>query len=180
MKRKLKIFLIAGKASSGKNTVAEIIKDYYKEKDKTSVITSYSKYIKLFAMELLDWDGLEENKPRTFLQDLGSIVRNNIHNEYFFTNRMIDDIKIYSNYVDNVIVSDIRLPLELSEIKNKYDFVYRIKVNRNKENDLNDSQKNHPTETSIDKMNEFDYLIDNDSSLENLKRVVYSILDTIN
>ena len=180
MKRKLKIFLIAGKASSGKNTVAEIIKDYYIEKDKTSVITSYSKYIKLFAMELLDWDGLEENKPRTFLQDLGSIVRNNIHNEYFFTNRMIDDIKIYNNYVDNVIVSDIRLPLELSEVKNKYENAYSIKVNRSKENELNEIQKNHATETSIDKMNEFDYLIDNDSSLENLKRVVYSILDTIN
>ncbi len=180
MKRKFKIFLIGGKASSGKNTVAEIIKEYYKEKSETTVITSYAKYIKTFAIELLEWNGLEENKPRTFLQDLGSSIREEIHTKYFFTCRMIDDIKIYSNYADNVIVSDVRLPLELSEIKNEYKNVYSIKVNRNKDNNLNEIQKNHTTETSIDKMDDFDYVIENSSSLESLKRVVYSILEEIN
>ena len=56
----MKVFLICGKAGSGKNEVAEIMKDYLGD----AVITGFSKYIKLFTMELTDWDGNENDKPR--------------------------------------------------------------------------------------------------------------------
>ena len=36
-----------------------------------TVITGLSKYIKLFALELTDWDRRDFNKPRTYLQDMG-------------------------------------------------------------------------------------------------------------
>ena len=42
----MRIFLIAGKAGSGKNEVAKLIKEYYIYKLEECAITSYSKYIK--------------------------------------------------------------------------------------------------------------------------------------
>ena len=41
----MRIFLIAGKAGSGKNVVAKLIKEYYIYKVEECAITSYSKYI---------------------------------------------------------------------------------------------------------------------------------------
>ena len=45
----MKIFLISGKSQSGKGEVARIIKNYYNQKHQKSIITEYSKYIKLFT-----------------------------------------------------------------------------------------------------------------------------------
>ena len=83
----MRIFLVAGKAGSGKNEVAKIIKEYYTYKLEECAITSFSKYIKNFAMELTDWDGTPGNKPRDFMQQLGDKVRN--EDSHFFTANMI-------------------------------------------------------------------------------------------
>ena len=56
----MKIFLVAGKAGCGKNEVADIIKNNLGN----TVITSFSKYIKLFTLELTNWDGSDITKPR--------------------------------------------------------------------------------------------------------------------
>lgn len=181
MTKKFRIFLISGKAESGKHALANIIKDYYLKKNEASVITAYAKYIKLLAKELYAWNEIEENKPRTLLQNIGTIVRNDIHNEEYFINRMIDDLKIYKEFVTNVIISDVRLPLEITKIKDFYNDVYTLKINReNNRSKLTEIQKNHITEIALDNFEGFDYIIDNISSLENLKTVVYSILDKIN
>ena len=86
----MKIFLIAGKAGSGKNVVAKLIKEYYVYKLEECAITSYSKYIKNFALELTDWDGNENTKPREFMQNLGDEMRK-IDPDFLVSN-MIKDI----------------------------------------------------------------------------------------
>ena len=73
----MKIILIAGKAGSGKKEVAKMIKEYYIYQKKDTVITSYSKYLKLYAEEIIDWDRNDATKPRKFLQDLGASRVNN-------------------------------------------------------------------------------------------------------
>ena len=73
----MKIYLVAGKAGSGKGEVAKIIKEHYLSLKKKPVITEYSKYLKLYASEILGWNG-GEPKPRKFLQDLGVTIRENI------------------------------------------------------------------------------------------------------
>ena len=91
----MRIFLIAGKAGSGKNVVAKLIKEYYIYKVEECAITSYSKYIKNFALELTDWDGTDANKPRDFMQHLGDVMRE--LDEDFLVSNMIKDITIYQN-----------------------------------------------------------------------------------
>ena len=87
----MKIFLVGGKAGSGKGEVAKLIKEYYIYKLENCVITEYSKYLKIFAKELTDWDGNPNTKPRKYLQELGDKIRK-LDNK-FFINKMIDDLK---------------------------------------------------------------------------------------
>ena len=108
----MKVILISGHAGSGKNEVANILKKYLKN----TVITNFSKYIKLFALEFSDWDGRDITKPRTFLQNMGDKLR--AIDENFLTNRMFEDFKVYESNFDYVIVSDVRLVHELEYIKN--------------------------------------------------------------
>ena len=128
----MRIFLIAGKAGSGKNVVAKLIKEYYIYKVEECAITSYSKYIKNFALELTDWDGTDANKPRDFMQHLGDVMRE--VDENFLVSNMIKDITIYQKYVENLVISDVRMPNEIDKIKVK---LYGTENNLNEINDVN-------------------------------------------
>lgn len=77
----MKIFVVGGKSGSGKGEVAKFINEFYIYKLKKCVITEYSKYLKEFAKELTDWDGISSNKPRDFLQEFGSKIR--AYDKYF-------------------------------------------------------------------------------------------------
>ena len=88
----MKIFVVGGKSGSGKNEVAKMIEEYYIYNLKKCVITEFSKYLKVFAKELTDWDGVSQAKPRDFLQEFGEVIRN--YDKSFCTKRMIEDIEI--------------------------------------------------------------------------------------
>ena len=171
----MRIFLVAGKAGSGKNEVAKLIKEYYIYKLEECAITSYSKYIKNFALELTDWDGTPANKPRDFMQKLGDKIREK--DPYYFTSNMIKDMEIYEEYVKNLVVADVRMPEEIEEIKENYDEVYAIYVvNQFGSSKLTVEQQSHITETALEDYNEFDYTIANDT-FESLHDKVFKYLD---
>lgn len=167
----MKLFLITGKAGSGKNEVANIIK----EELPNSVITSFSKYIKLFALEMTDWNGDDQAKPREFLQNMGDELR--AIDENFLTSRIYEDINIYKKYYDNLIISDVRLINEINYFKNKKDLeVITIRINCNNcKRNLTDNEKLHHTETELDNYQEYDYTINNEYN-ENLIKEVKEIL----
>lgn len=173
----MKIFLIAGKAGSGKNVVAKLIKEYYVYKLEECAITSYSKYIKNFALELTDWDGNENTKPREFMQNLGDEMRK-IDPDFLVSN-MIKDITIYQKHVENLVISDVRMPNEIDMIKTAFDNVYAIYVvNQFSESKLTLKQQAHITENALEGYNDFDYVIANDE-LDKLKEKVFKILDEV-
>lgn len=173
----MRIFLIAGKAGSGKNVVAKLIKEYYVYKLEECAITSYSKYIKNFALELTDWDGTDTKKPRDFMQQLGDKMR--AEDPDFLVNAMMKDIIIYQKYVENLVISDVRMPNEIDNIKNAFDNVYSIYVvNQFGNSKLSVEQQAHITETALEDYQDFDYIIANDE-LDKLKEKVFAILDKV-
>ena len=169
----MRVFLIAGKAGCGKNEVANIIK----EELPNTVITAFSKYIKLFALELTEWDGRDITKPREFLQNMGDKLR--AIDEDFLTKRILEDLEVYKREgIVNVVISDVRLVHELEYFKNLsgYD-VIAIRVNcSNSTRELTDSEKSHHTETALDTYQAFDYVVYNDMN-ENLKKEIKEILE---
>ena len=167
----MKVFLIAGKAGSGKNEVASIIK---KELG-SAVVTSFSKYIKLYTMELTGWDGNDDNKPREYLQTMGDKLR--AIDKDFLTKRIYEDIEVYEKEgISNVIVSDVRLVNEIEYFKNLNIDVVTIRVNSDtSKRILTDKEKAHHTELALDDYKGFDYIIENEFN-ENLKEKVKEIL----
>ena len=172
----MKIFIIGGKSGSGKTPLAKMIKDYYDKENKKSVITEYSKYLKLFAKEMVNWD-FKEPKPRKFLQDIGIFIRKNIDPD-FLINRMQEDLLVYEKYYDNVIISDARFIDELEVIKNKYPDTYTIHLINTNDNSLSESEKNHISEVSLDDYLDADYTIEI-SSIKELESEIETILEEV-
>ena len=169
------IYMLGGKARSGKDTIAGFIKKYYEQKSKKCIIIQISTYIKYYAKKVLNWDESEETKPREFLQTSGTMIRETFGQD-FFINRIIDDIKILFNYADIIVVSDVRLPLEFDMVKNTFDNVKNIYVKRDDfDNNLGDRTK-HITEVALDNFKDYDYIISNNSDLESLRKQIYLIL----
>ena len=167
-KRNIKIYILSGKASSGKSTIANIMKSLIPN----AVIISYASYLKMYASEILGWNGDEKTKPREFLQQVGvELIKNTIDNKMLIR-RIIEDIKVYSYFYDVIIISDARFIEEIEDIKNIFDDVSVIHI-KGLESNLTDEQKKHPTEVSLDDYHNYDYEIINDSNLEEkVKQIV--------
>ncbi len=174
-KKEPKIFIISGKARSGKNEISKIIEKSYS--NKKSITISFGYYIKDYAKRISDWDGSEDTKPRELLQHLGiELVRNKI-DKRLFINRILQDIEIFSYFYDIIIISDARLLDEITILKEKYPDSVTIRVVRdNYDNKLTEEQKNHLTETDLDAFDGFDYIVEND---ENLEEKIIKILSEV-
>ena len=173
-KRNVLIFVISGKAGTGKDAVANLLKDHYKN----SIILSYAFYLKHYAKKILGWDGNPHTKPREFLQNLGcELIKENI-SDSMLVDRMIEDILVYSYFYDVIIIDDARFPNEIDTIRNKFDNVYVIHMKGNK-NILTDKQRKHISETSLDSYNNYDFEIENDYNMEDLTKTLEGIVNSI-
>lgn len=175
-----KIFIICGKARHGKDTIGGFIKDYYDKKNQKGLRLAYGDYIKNYAKAISGWDGNEETKPRELLQKLGTdIIRNDL-GSMFFVEKMCDDIKVYSYFMDYLYISDGRFHEEVDTPRDVFDNVIVIRVNRkNFVSPLTIEQQNHLTETALDDYDNYDYVIDNSGTLDELKDKVFKILEEV-
>ncbi len=174
----MKIYIIAGKARYGKDTVAGMLKKIYAERNTKVINLQYSSYTKEYAKKITGWDGSEETKPRSLLQELGTdIIRNKI-DSLFFVNRIIGDIKVYSYYFDVITISDARAKVEIDYPKQNFEEVIAVKIDRpNYDNGLTEEEKKHFTEIDLDDYDKFDYTIVNDGTLEDLEVKVRKMVD---
>ncbi len=175
-----KIFLLAGTARSGKDTVGTIISDYYEKKGLKVVKLGFADYIKLYAKKITGWDGSDATKPRDLLQQLGTdVVREKI-NKDFFINRICEDILVYKYYFDIIIITGARFPNELDIPKKRFDNLYITYVKRPKYvNGLTKTQKAHISEHALDNYSNYDFLIVNEGDILELKNNVYKMLDEV-
>ena len=152
------IYVLSGKAKSGKDYVANIINNYYK--DKKCIKISFAHYLKKYVKNITDWDGSEESKPRDLLQSIGiELIKNKI-NPNLLIDRVCDDIKVYSYFFDVIIITDARLIDEIETLKNKFKCI-TIRINNPQQNNLTLNQQEHITETNLDYYDNFDYVVEN-------------------
>lgn len=173
----MKIILLSGKAGSGKDATCEFIREYY---NNDCLHLLFAGTIKRYAKDYFNWDGREETKPREFLQTIGTdVIRNKLNNPNFHVNRVLEDIEILQHYFDNFVVTDARFPNEIEEVKNKFPSnTYVIRLERDKLR-LSGEQALHESEIALDDYPYFDYVIDNNSSLEDLKENIFKILNSL-
>ncbi len=159
----MKIFVIGGKAKTGKNTFGEYLREQLKDYGYKPCVMHITEPLYAFAKNYFEWDGNENTKPREFLQKMGiEIIQQKLGKKDFLLNRLYEDIEILSEFFDAFIITDARLIHEFESIKEKYEEVVTIKLERkNYEDQMTDEERQHVTETELDQYEDFDYIIEN-------------------
>lgn len=173
----MRIYVISGKARHGKDTVALDIKKIYEKRGEKVINLAYGSYIKEYAKKISDWDGSEESKPRELLQRLGTdIIRKEIDKD-FFVKRICEDILVYQYFFDVITISDARFPNEMEWPKEKFDNVVNVRVIRDGyDSVLSLKEQKHLTEVALDEYNNYDYVIHNDGTLDDLSDKVLDLV----
>ena len=162
MIKKKKIIVFSGKQFSGKDTVAKILlgklKDFKRIGIADAIKSEYS------AKTGLSIEEIEKNKSkyRQDLIDLGNYGRN-INTDYWL-NSII-------SYPGNVIVTDVRVKHELDLFKKNGAFTVRVEASeeqRAKRGLITSSNDN--TETDLDNIKDWDYIIYNNGTYEELEK----------
>ena len=156
-----KIIILSGKQFSGKDTFAAFLLEFLPDFTRIGIADSIK--IEYGKQKGLTREEIEKNKPlyRADLIDLGNWGR--AQDPDYWLNKIIA-------FDGNVIVPDIRLPHELELFKSHGAIAIRVEAprdNRAKRGVL--VKEDDPTEMSLDKIKEWDYIIQNDGTLEDLR-----------
>ena len=167
----MKIYLLAGKAASGKDLLGSYMKNKYDYKGESACILHITTPLYEYARNYFSWDGDLRNKPREFLQEMGiEIIRNKLHKETFLVDRLCEDIEILKNYFSVFIITDGRLISEFNLLRKRFKNIKIIYVKRDGyNNNLSLKEKNHITETDMENYTDYDYVIKNTNKEELFK-----------
>lgn len=168
------IYLIHGKARHGKTTIANMILEMYEKEDRLGCKLMIAEAIKFYAKKLTGWDGTDNGKPRSLLQELGTDLIHDHVNIDFSVTRVVEDVNVLRFYRDLFIVDDIRYINEIEVMKSNFKHVVTIFVERpDFESDLTSTQLAHRAEQTVE--HDFDYRLTN-TTLEALKEQVIAII----
>lgn len=172
---------IAGKAGSGKDTIANYLSSKHRF-CKFAFANALKEYIgrQLFGLEIEQIYGdrkevIDEryNKsPRYILQEAGSYLR------IVYPDIWVDKLfaGIQSPIVGNVVISDARHLNELHRIKAEGGIIWLVKrVSSGAKNGI----PNHVSEHEFERFNDYDAVFENDSDLDSLYAAVESELRRI-
>jgi hypothetical protein len=180
-----KILLISGKAMSAKDTSANIMKEQLESKGERVLICHYADLLKYICRTFFNWDGIKDDKGRTILQHVGTdVIRNKNDRPDYWVDFIIDILWMFYDEWDYVLVPDCRFPNECERMfeefdGGKYNIVKSIRVTRpNFDSGLSIEQLTHPSECALDDY-KFDYYIENNGTLDDLKLKVKDLLDNI-
>lgn len=173
-KRNSKIFILSGKARSGKDIVANVIEEYFGKDN--SIKISYAYYIKDYLTRMNKYNENEKSKYRSLLQDFGVELLSKKIRPNFLIDRLMQDVEVFSHFYDVIIITDARLVNEIEIPRRKFNNITTIRILNDSINDLTEIERKHITETGLDTYKDFDYIINNNSSLEELKNKTIEIL----
>ena len=158
---------MSGKARSGKDTAAEVITEGY-----DAATFAFADDVKMIAYNYFGWHGEKDELGRKLLQDIGTTGRN--YNRDIWADKTVDMIQEWSSDNQLAVVTDTRYPNEIQRIKHGFSDVVTIRITRNSVEKLK-----HPSETALDQWTDWDYVVENNGSLEELQRRILEIMEGI-
>ena len=171
---------ISGKAESGKSTFASILKKELEKRDKKVLLINYGDFVKFVAKQYYNWNGNKDESGRALLQKVGTQQGRNGVGENIWVDMVINTVKVVRNDYDVAIIADCRFPNELNRWEEKGEKIVKIRIERpNHENKLTKTQREHPSETSLDTYNKWDYTIINIYNLEMLSQRATEIINSL-
>ena len=164
----MKTILISGKSGSGKDTVAQMMREQLQNSGLRVLTIHYADLVKFYAHQYYDWNGVKDEQGRTLLQHLGTDTVRKQYPEYW-SEAVAKFISAVDTDFDVALVPDARFPNEI-EITKKYNpNNVTVRIERYNTDGspwlnalLTEEQHNHPSETSLDNY-AFDYTIINNA-----------------
>jgi len=160
------LIAISGKSRVGKDTAADFLCEKISFKKRLSFAAAIYDITEFSQKRLLK---PVEKDPKA-LQKLGECFKE-IYGRDVWKNVVKDEINSCDG---NIIVTDLRFKTDFQMLKSMGFFIIRI----NRKDRIIDRDPNHISEIDLDDCNEFDIIIDNDISLDNLKRSIDYIVQT--
>lgn len=165
------IITLSGKQFSGKDTVAKILMDELKSFRRIGLGDAIKlEYSKLTG---LSFDEIEKNKPlyRPDLIALGDKGRA-IDPDYWLNSVVSQE--------GNIIVPDVRMPREYEIFKKNNAFCIRVESSEEARSKRGTIVKaDDMTEVALDNVTDWDYVIENESTYEDLVSASFSLLEVI-
>ena len=94
----MKIYVIGGKAKTGKSTLGELLKEECKDYGYKPCIMHLTEPLYSYAKNFFHWNGDESTKPREFLQKMGiEIIKEKLGKETFLLDRFYEPILLYQS-----------------------------------------------------------------------------------
>lgn len=168
-----RIIIFSGKQYSGKDTAAKIMLELMPDFRRCAM----GDIIKLtYGKEKgMTYEEIEKNKPlyRQDLINLGNWGRAQ-HPDYWLKKILEQD--------GNIMVTDVRVQHEYDMFKSAGALAIRVEASRDTRLQRGGSLtgENDVTEIDLDHIKDWDYIIDNNSDYENLKKQVLGIVEKIN
>ncbi len=170
-KKDKKIVVISGKQFSGKDTVANVIKQKLPNFKLAPIADSIK--IEFSQLKNLTFNEIERNKP---------LYRADLIN--FSNEKRAKDpdcwIKKVLSYEDNLIISDVRLQHEIEVFEEHGAVKIRVESGRDERAKRGKLVKEDDfTETDLDNYKNWDYIIENNGSIEDLEKKASKIGDEL-
>ena len=179
----VKVFLISGKAESGKDTVANFLMKNSKMEVNYNMHVANS--VKKIAREDFGWDMKKDVKGRALLQLIGDGGRQ--YNPDIWINKFIESLDGVVSQVDTnalIVVPDIRYKNEVIKVaewgKNKNVEILTMRVRRpNHENTLTEEQRSNSSEVDLDDWGYWHIDLVNDGTLQDLETAVLNSMEVL-
>ena len=169
----MRVIAISGKAESGKDTIAQELKNILEENNKKVMIIHFADVLKFSCQKYFGWNGEKNTQGRTLLQYVGTELREK-NNPNMWVNITKELIYGFGSEFDYVIIPDVRFKEEMRMVKDEFNcFSLRIERYDYDEsgtphkhiNKLTEEQRVHKSETELDLYN-FDFVIRNNTTLD--------------
>ena len=202
----MNIIALSGKAESGKNYYANLLKNYIERSFNEKVcLIAFADVLKHTAKAYFGWNGEKDEAGRSLLQKVGTELREK-NNPDIWTNITCDLIKFMSSEYEWFIVTDVRFERELLTLRMRFPQVYPVRIERFSvevdpidgkillyekairpyKNHLTDEQRQHNSETELDNYQNwyeviYNYTVIRDNSVDcSATEPMYDVFKLIN
>lgn len=188
--KKTTVILVSGKAGSGKDTVAQMLKEKLEDFPAMTVFKyGFANPIKFIAKSFFGWNGEKDDRGRKLLQQLGSVGRE--YDSHIWVKHFLQQLDKHADMFpfNFAVVSDWRFPNEYNYLgTNPILDVTTIRVfgrgglDGEVASDVSEislPEADKELFTRVDEGGLYDYQIENSGSLEDLEKKVDAVLSEI-
>lgn len=179
----MEILILSGKSGSGKDTLANIMREKLETAGCKCITLHYADLVKYYAKQYYNWNEIKDEAGRSLLQNIGTEKVRTKYPDYWAT-AIGQFLAAIPNDFDCAFIPDARFPNEIEVVQNYNPNALTIRIERYENNEsyvnpiFTKEQLMHSSEISLDNYGYFNYIVEN-YSLEELNQSAETILADI-